>query len=98
MERGPQQPKYGYEIRVKKHLDAYWAEWFDGWTITNCDNDEAILSRQPVDHSALHGMLDKIRDLNLTLVSVKRVPVEDAIKKSKWKTKRAEEINHGSIE
>ena len=85
MERGPQQSKYGYEIRVKKHLDAYWAEWFDGWTITNCDNDEAVLFRQPVDHSALHGMLDKIRDLNLTLVSVTRVQLGDAAESGLYK-------------
>ncbi len=65
--------KQSYEIRIKNHLDAAWADWFDGWTITNLDNGEAILSCPGADHAALHGVLDKIRDLNLTLISVRQV-------------------------
>jgi hypothetical protein len=61
-----------YEIRVKDHLDTYWCEWFEGWTISYLENGEALLSATSVDQSGLHGALNKIRDLNLTLLSVAR--------------------------
>ena len=60
----------GYEIRVKDHLETYWFAWFEGWSINNLENGEVLLSRPSVDQSALHGALNKIRDLNLTLLSV----------------------------
>lgn len=59
-----------YEIRVKGHLDWRWSEWFDGFTIANVENGDAILSGEIVDQAALHGVLNKVRDLNLTLISV----------------------------
>ncbi len=65
--------KHSYEIWAKNHLDQSWADWFDGWKITNLDNGEVILSCPDADHAALHGVLDKIRDLNLTLISVRQV-------------------------
>ena len=61
-----------YEIRVKDHLDPCWWKWFEGWSLTNHDNGEVTLYRPNVDQSALHGALNKIRDLNLTLLSVNR--------------------------
>jgi hypothetical protein len=64
----------GYEIRIKDHLDTYWYEWFEGWTITNLECGEVLLRRFNVDPSALHGALNKIRDLNLVLLSVTRIP------------------------
>jgi hypothetical protein len=60
-----------YEIRVKGHLDGRWSEWFDGLTITNLKNGEAMLSGEIVDQSALHGVLNKVRDLGLPLVAVR---------------------------
>jgi hypothetical protein len=60
----------GYEIRVKDHLETYWFEWFDGWSVTNIENGEVMLKSYQVDQSKLHGTLNKIRDLNLTLLSV----------------------------
>ncbi len=72
-ERSHKGEKHSYEIRIKNHLDAAWADWFDGWTITNLDNGEAILFCPDADHAALHGVLDKIRDLNLALISVRQV-------------------------
>ena len=60
----------GYEIRVRDHLEDHWAAWFEGWTITNLENGEVMLSNSDADQSALHGILNKIRDLNLTLLSV----------------------------
>ena len=59
-----------YEIRVKNHLDACWQDWFDGWKIANLENGEVLLTGANVDQSALHGTLNKIRDLNLKLISI----------------------------
>ena len=67
----------GYEIRIKDHLDTYWLEWFDGWSITNLENGEVLLKSNRVDQSKLHGALNKIRDLNLTLLSVTYIPASD---------------------
>ncbi|HLL39105.1 MAG TPA: hypothetical protein VK357_05480 [Rubrobacteraceae bacterium] len=65
-----------YEIRVKGYLDGRWSEWFDGLEITNLENGEAMLSGQIVDQAALHGVLNKVRDLNLALVAVSSVGPE----------------------
>ena len=62
-----------YEIRVKGHLDGRWSEWFGGLTIANVENGEAMLSGEIVDQSALHGVLNKVRDLSLPLLAVRRV-------------------------
>ena len=59
-----------YDIRIEGQLDASWAEWFDGLTITNLADDTTRLSGNLVDQAALHGTLDKVRNLNLTLISV----------------------------
>ena len=60
-----------YEILVKGHLDGRWSEWFDGLQITNLENGEAMLSGDIVDQAALHGMLNKVRDLGLPLVALR---------------------------
>jgi len=60
----------GYEIRVRDHLDQHWFEWFEGWTIINLDDGEVLLKNAKADQSGVHGALNKIRDLNLTLLSV----------------------------
>ena len=57
-------------ITVKGHLDERWSDWFDGLTITNLETGEAALVGHLPDQAALHGMLAKVRDLGLTLVSV----------------------------
>ena len=62
-----------YEIRVKGHLDGRWSEWFDGLTIANVENGDALLSGEIVDQSALHGVLNKVRDLGLPLMAVSRI-------------------------
>jgi hypothetical protein len=59
-----------YKIRVKGHLDRRWSEWFDGLEIANLENGETMLSGDIVDQAALHGVLNKVRDLNLALVAV----------------------------
>jgi len=62
-----------YQIVVKGHLDSEWSDWFDGLTITMVDNGETILTGPIVDQTALHGVLIKIRDLGLPLLSLTRV-------------------------
>ena len=61
-----------YQIVVKGHLDSEWSEWFDGLAITLMDSGETILSGPIVDQTALHGVLIKIRDLGLPLLSLTR--------------------------
>ena len=66
-------PQY-YEIRLKGLLDDRWAEWFEGLTITLEDNGDTFLTGPVIDQAALHGLLKKVRDLGLPLISVS--PVE----------------------
>ena len=61
-----------YQIVVKGHLDSEWSDWFDGLTITLGDNGETVLSGPLADQTALHGVLMKIRDLGLPLLSLTR--------------------------
>jgi len=62
-----------YEIRIKEKLDPSRSEWFDGLTITTLPSDESLLSGSIIDQAALHGLLNKVRDLGLTLIAVTRV-------------------------
>jgi hypothetical protein len=61
------------EIRVKGHLDARWATWFDGLTLTNESDGTTRLDGPVVDQAALHGVLQKVRDMGLPLLSVNQV-------------------------
>ena len=62
-----------YQIRVKGHLGQEWSAWFDGLTIINNEQGEAILSGIIVDQAALFGVLLKIRDLGLPLLAIHRI-------------------------
>ena len=61
-----------YQIVVKGHLDSEWSDWFDGMAIRLGENGETILSGPLADQTALHGVLMKIRDLGLPLLSLTR--------------------------
>jgi hypothetical protein len=70
-----------YEIRVEGQLDSQWTEWFGGMTIAPQANGDTVLSGAVIDQAALYGLLKKVRDLGMTLVSVQRVerrPMETA--------------------
>jgi hypothetical protein len=60
-----------YEIRLKGHLDSHWLEWLDGMSITLEENGNTLLSGHLTDQAALHGLLKKIRDMGMPLLSVK---------------------------
>ena len=62
-----------YQIRLEGHLGPQWADWFEGLIITGDDGD-TLLTGPVVDQAALHGLLRKVRDLGLPLVSIHRIP------------------------
>ncbi len=62
-----------YQIRLKGHLGPRWADWFGDMTITPEDDGETLLTCQVVDQAALHGLLRKVRDLGMPLISAIRV-------------------------
>ena len=73
IDKPPPNPAF-YEIRLKGHLDAQWAPWFDDLTITLEENGDTLLSGPVADQAALHGVLKKVRDLGMPLLSV--VPIQ----------------------
>ena len=72
-EHGDQYEPGLYEIRIKGHLDDKWAAWFEGLTLTLEENGDTLLAGRVVDQAALHGLLRKVRDLGMPLLSVTRV-------------------------
>jgi hypothetical protein len=64
-------PEY-YELKIKGHLDPHWSDWFADLKLTHLEGDETLVSGSLPDQAALHGLLERIRDLNLTLISVTR--------------------------
>jgi hypothetical protein len=66
---GPNQPVV-YQIRIKGQLDSQWTNWFEGLTITQKEDGDTLLTGPVVDQAALHGLLKKVRDLGMPLVSV----------------------------
>lgn len=62
-----------YRIKLEGHLNPAWSEWFDGWRVTPDDDGATLLTGPVNDQSELHGVLARIRDLNLTLVYIHRI-------------------------
>jgi hypothetical protein len=65
-----------YQIIVQGHLDYEWADWFEGLTITLGKNGETFITGPVIDQAALYGLIKKVRDLGLILISVSRIEKE----------------------
>lgn len=69
-----------YQIRLESHLSPHWIDWFEGLTLTLEDNGETLLTGPVVDQAALYGLLRKVRDVGLPLISVTRInPSQEAV-------------------
>ena len=80
-----------YEIRLNGHLGAQWMAWVDGLTITLEENGDTLLSGSVEDQAALQGLLKKVRDLGLPLVSVVQIQVLDSHQNDSKKEKNEHE-------
>jgi hypothetical protein len=67
------------EIRVKGQIDEHWSDWFEDLEVTHTEPGETILTGNVTDQSALYGLIAKLRDLGLPLISVNSVEVEDTV-------------------
>ena len=67
-----------YELRVKGHLDTRWTEWLDGLSLTHQNDGTTVIHGPVADQAALHGVLQKLRDLGLPLISVTSVEPDQA--------------------
>lgn len=65
-----------YQIRVRSHLSPDWTDWFEGLTITLEENGDMLLTGPVIDQAALHGLLKKVRDLGMPLISVNPIPFQ----------------------
>ena len=79
-----------YQIRLKGHLGSQWADWFEGLTITLEEDGNTLLSGPVADQAALHGLLKKVRDLGMPLVSVNRVQFNET---HPYRSKKEKEMN-----
>jgi hypothetical protein len=70
-----------YEIKIQGRLDPRWSGWFAGLCITPLENGETLIAGVLPDQAALHGLLERIRDLNLTLISLNRISSSNEYKK-----------------
>lgn len=66
-----------YEIRVNGNLGTRWAAWFDGFAITSDPDGTTVLCGSVVDQAALHGLLQKLRDVGIPLISLTQVPSDN---------------------
>ena len=67
-----------YQLCVKGHLRSEWSEWFDGMSIEHAPDGDTLITGEVRDQAALHGLLSRVRDLGLTLVSVQRGLAEES--------------------
>jgi hypothetical protein len=77
------------EICVKGHIDTTWSEWLNGMTIIHTVEDESVLAGEVVDQFALYGLLNKLRDMGLALVSV---PSEDVVGEVKQRSRQGAKV------
>jgi hypothetical protein len=74
---GPDEPTI-YQIRIKGHLGSHWTGWYEDMTITLEEDGTTLLTGPVVDQAALHGLLRKVRDMGLPLLSVNRIQPGEA--------------------
>ena len=79
-----------YQIRLKGHLDSQWTDWFEGLTITLEEDGDTLLTGPVVDQAALHGLLKKVRDLGMPLISVNQVQFQET---HPYRSKKEKEMN-----
>ena len=79
LETEPGQPAV-YQVRIRGHLSGQWQDWFGGLAITLDDNGETLLTGPVVDQAALHGLLRRVRDLGMPLISVAQVDAQANLK------------------
>ena len=72
-----------YQIRLKGHLGSQWTDWFEGLTITLEEDGDTLLTGPVIDQAALHGLLKRVRDLGMPLVSVSPLKQEQASRPAK---------------
>jgi hypothetical protein len=77
MSSRPRGAAASYALRIDGHLDQHWSTWFDGFTITHEDDGTTTLSGVVTDQSELHGLLAKVRDLGVSLISLTPSEVAD---------------------
>jgi len=85
----PNQPVV-YQIRLKGHLGSQWIDWFEGLTITLKENGDTLLTGPVVDQAALHGLLKKVRDLGIPLLSVNQVQFNES---HPYRSKKEKKMN-----
>jgi hypothetical protein len=77
-----------YQLRLEGHLGDQWTDWFDGLTITLEDNGDTLLTGPVIDQAALHGLLKKVRDLGMPLLSVNPIEPSQMYQRSNRETRQ----------
>jgi len=90
-------PTQGYEIRVDGRLGTRWSPWFDGMDLTTTDNGTTVLRGPIVDQAALHGLLQKLRDLSIPLLSLTPLPPHEAVEEARLPRDQARHNPPGAI-
>ena len=75
-EPGSDQDPPQYEIRVAGHLAPHWSGWFDGLTVSTEDDGTTVIRGPVVDQAALHGLMQKLRDVGIPLIALTQIPGE----------------------
>ncbi len=70
------EPNLHYEIRIRGHVSAHWQSWFEGFTLENLPNGDALLTGPVADQAALYGLLNRLRDLGVTLIALRCVELD----------------------